>query len=288
MRTKINYVVNRDSDYNHITEKYNSITGRTAEIVFISKNETELNNAQDSFTEKVKEELKIDLSWFGDTDTDKNNNVIYVSTCSINVEDKQEYNDYVKETYKEWKKEYKQTTVKKESLHNSDEIISDKIETKVIRKNDTHTLYLEKTYNRKMYIIESKTHNKKYFDDLKKAHEYFSNLYSNSYIEESINKRICNYYIEAGYFYTINSMSCKFITRDIGFIYNDINKLKAFKNELIKAGITEFVLCVNNSSLMEILYNFDKINMKIDKVTSIEYINNCDTNENIKGILMTL
>lgn len=112
-------------------------------------------------------------------------------------------------------------------------------------------------------------------------------MYKNEYLEECLKENKGSHYLNRSYNETMLNKFNDLIIEDLGFIYEDGNNLRKFKNELVNAKIKEFILTDNSTALMKILHVLDSVNVKIKGVKKVEYI--CiwtNKKEYKKGLLM--
>jgi len=107
-------------------------------------------------------------------------------------------------------------------------------------------------------------------------------MYRNEYLVECLKNEKGNGYLLRGYIYTQTNGYNELVIDDLGFISNNIEELKEFKDELIKANIKSFVLTTSSSALMNYLHGLDSVNIKIKGVRKISYIDKWDKEECFK------
>ena len=107
-------------------------------------------------------------------------------------------------------------------------------------------------------------------------------MYRNKYLVECLKNEKGNGYVLRGYIYTQSNEQNELVIDNLGFIGNNIEELKEFKDELIKANIKEFVLTESSSGLMSNLHGLNEVDIKIKDVVKVSYIDKWDKEECFK------
>ncbi|WP_125154500.1 hypothetical protein [Clostridium rectalis] len=107
-------------------------------------------------------------------------------------------------------------------------------------------------------------------------------MYKNEYLEKGIENAKGNEYLLRGYIHTQNNKYNELVINDLGFISNNIDELKNFKDELVKANIKKFILTESSSGLMSNLHWLDKVSIKIKGVKKVSYIDKWEKEECFK------
>lgn len=109
-------------------------------------------------------------------------------------------------------------------------------------------------------------------------------MYKNEYLESCLEKQEGNVYILKAYSITKRKGFNNLVIEKLEFIYDNKEKLQAFQDELTNAGIKEFILTESSSGLMRILHALNSVNIKIEGVKELKYINQWGKRRNMSRI----